>query len=42
MPTAKRASRTNANDSCKKITDLIFNYLTDRLAPSVRENSSGI
>ena len=36
MPTAKRASRTNANDSCKKITDLLFNYLTDRLTPPVR------
>ena len=36
MPLAKRTSRPNVNDSCKKITDLIFNYLTDRLTPAVR------
>jgi anti-sigma factor RsiW len=36
MPAAKRAFQSNANDSCKKITDLIFNYLTDRLTPALR------
>ena len=36
MPVPKHVFRSKANDSCKKITELIFNYLTDRLAPSVR------
>jgi len=31
----KSASVPRRNDSCKKITDLIFNYLTDGLGPTV-------
>jgi hypothetical protein len=42
MPLPKHPFRSKANDSCKKITDLIFNYLTDRLARPSGENSSGI
>jgi putative zinc finger protein len=36
MPTPKRAYQPHLNDSCKKMSDLILSYLTDRLSPSFR------
>ena len=36
MTKPKSASMPRKNDSCKKITDLICNYLTDRLSPALK------
>ena len=36
MAKGKPASAARKSDSCKKITDLICNYLADRLSPTVK------
>lgn len=37
MAKLKRATKAQSNDSCKRITDLIFNYLTDQLSPTLKD-----
>jgi anti-sigma factor RsiW len=36
MAAPKRVLKSNLNDSCKRMTDLIFSYLTDRLNPTLK------
>ena len=36
MATPKHVLKSNLNDSCKRMTDLIFRYLTDRLTPTLK------
>jgi Putative zinc-finger len=37
MAKLKRTSKSRVNDSCKNMTDLIFNYVTDKLGPSLKD-----
>ena len=37
MAKLKMAKRARFDDSCKKMTDLILNYLTDELSPSLKD-----
>jgi hypothetical protein len=36
MAIPKHVLKSNLNDSCKRMTDLIFRYLTDRLTPTLK------
>lgn len=37
MVKLKMAEKSRFDDSCKKMTDLILNYLTDQLNPSLKD-----
>jgi len=37
MAKLKTATKSRLDDSCKKMTDLIFNYLTDQLSPTLKD-----
>jgi len=37
MAKLKQSAKSRLNDSCKRMTDLIFNYLTDQLSPALKD-----
>ena len=38
MATRKKGQKILTNKTCKQITDLVFNYLNDKLSPNVKRD----
>lgn len=38
MPTRKTAAKVPTQKTCKEITDLVYNYLNDKLRPAIKKD----